>query len=222
LDQLDFKSWVEGLARGRSYVSDGYAHALEFSVNGKSAGDEVRLPQPDTVKIKTKVAFSSQTPLEVAYGGVIPRGGKRLIGDTVDFHEPLASADSGLQDPGLRLVELVVNGQAVASKKIPADDRIHELEFLVRIDRSSWVAVRHFPQLHTNPVNVVIGGKPIRASRQSALWCIAAIEQLWRARSERIAIPEREEARKTFWSAIDRYRQIASETAGGADETIIR
>ena len=222
LDQLDFKSWVEGLARGRSYVSDGYAHALEFSVNGKSAGDEVRLPQPDTVKIKTKVAFSSQTPLEVAYGGVIPRGGKRLIGDTVDFHEPLASADSGFQDPGPRLVELVVNGQAVASKKIPADDMIHELEFLVRIDRSSWVAVRHFPQLHTNPVNVVIGGKPIRASRQSALWCIAAIEQLWRARSERIAIPEREEARKTFWSAIDRYRQIASETAGGADETIIR
>jgi len=222
LDQLDFKSWVEGLARGRSYVSDGYAHALEFSVNGKSAGDEVRLPQPDTVKIKTKVAFSSQTPLEVAYGGVIPRGGKRLIGDTVDFHEPLASADSGFQDPGPRLVELVVNGQAVASKKIPADDRIHELEFLVRIGRSSWVAVRHFPQLHTNPVNVVIGGKPIRASRQSALWCIAAIEQLWRARSERIAIPEREEARKTFWSAIDRYRQIASETAGGTDETIIR
>ena len=222
LDQLDFKSWVEGLARGRSYVSDGYAHALEFSVNGKSAGDEVQLPQPETVKIKAKVAFSSQTPLEVAYGGVIPRGGKRLIGDTVDFHEPLASADSGFQDPGLRLVELVINGQAVASKKIPADDRIHELEFLVRIDRSSWVAVRHFPQLHTNPVNVVIGGKPIRASRQSALWCIAAIEQLWRARSERIAIPEREEARKTFWSAIDRYRQIASETAGGADETIIR
>jgi len=222
VDRIDFKNWVEGLARGRSYVSDGYAHALEFSVNGKSAGDEVNLAQPDTVKIKTKVAFSSQTPLEVAYGGVLPVGGKRLIGDTVDFHEPLSSADSTSPDPRLRLVELVVNGQVMASKKVPADDELHELEFSARIDRSSWVAVRHFPQLHTNPVNVLVGGKPIRASRQSALWCIGAIEQLWRARNEKIAIQEREEARKTFWSAIDRYRQIASEAGDEADELRIR
>ena len=27
-----------GIAKGRSYVSDGYAHALEFSVNGTAAG----------------------------------------------------------------------------------------------------------------------------------------------------------------------------------------
>jgi hypothetical protein len=86
--------------------------------------------------------------------------------------------------------------------------------FLVRVDRSSWIAVRHFPQMHTNPVNVLIGDKPIRASRKSALWCIAAIQQLWRARSEKIAYDEREEAHKAFWSGIDRYRQIAREAAG--------
>ncbi|MCI0720926.1 MAG: CehA/McbA family metallohydrolase [Acidobacteria bacterium] len=215
VDRIDYKAWSEGLARGRSYVSDGYAHALQFTVSGKSAGDEVSLSQPDTVKICAKVAFSSQTPLEVANGGVFPARGKRLIGDTVNFHEPLSSADSTPLDPRLRLVELVVNGQAVASKKVPADDRLHELEFSVRVDRSSWVAVRHFPQMHTNPVNVLIGGQPIRASRKSALWCIAAIEQLWRARNEKIAAHEREEARQTFWSVIDRYRQIAKEAAGG-------
>jgi hypothetical protein len=222
LERIDFRAWVEGLARGRSYVSDGYAHALEFSVNGKSAGDEVKLARPDTVKVKAIAAFSSQTPLEVAYGGVLPVGGKRLIGDTVNFHEPLASVEPNQLDPRLRLVELVVNGQAVTSKRIPADDKIHELEFSVRIDRSSWVAVRHFPQMHTNPVNVVIGDKPIRASRQSAQWCIAAIEQLWRARSEKIATQEREEARKTFWNAIERYRQIAIEAADGSEQPGIR
>ncbi|PYV37965.1 MAG: hypothetical protein DMG06_26770, partial [Acidobacteria bacterium] len=184
VDRIDYKTWCEGLVRGRSYVSDGYAHALEFTVNGKSAGDEIRLAQPETVKIRTKVTFSSETPLEVAYGGVIPAGGKRLIGDTVNFHEPLSTAVSTPLDRRLRLVELVINGQPVASKKVPADDQVHELEFSVRIDRSSWVAVRHFPQMHTNPVNVIIGGKPIRASRQSAMWCIAAIEQLWRVRNE--------------------------------------
>ncbi len=215
VDRIDFKAWCEGLARGRSYVSDGYAHILEFTVNGKSAGDDVKLAEPDTVTIRTKVAFSSQTPLEVAHGGVLPAGGRRLMGDTVNFHQPLSSADSTQLDPRIRLVELVVNGQAVASKKVPADDQAHELEFSLGIDRSSWVAVRHFPQMHTNPVNVVIGDKPIRASRQSALWCIAAIEQLWRVRSEKIVAQEREEARKTFWGVIDRYRQIAREAADG-------
>ena len=109
----------------------------------------------------------------------------------------------------------MVNGQVVSSKQVPADSQSHKLEFSAKIDRSSWVAVRHFPQMHTNPVNVLVGGQPIRASRQSALWCIAAIEQLWRARNEKIAPPEREEAHKMFWSAIDRYRQIAKEAAVG-------
>lgn len=216
VDRIDFKAWCEGLVRGRSYVSDGYAHALEFTVNRKSAGEDVRLTQPETVKIGTKVAFSSQTPLEVAYGGAFPTGGKRLVGDTVNLHESLPLIATAQSDPRSRRVELVVNGQAVASKSVPADDQPHALEFSVRIDRSSWIAVRHFPQMHTNPVNVLIGNQPIRASRKSALWCIAAIEQLWWVRNEKIAVPERDEARKTFWSAIDRYREIARQAADGA------
>ena len=39
-------------------------------------------------------------------------------------------------------------------------------------------ALRQFPQLHTNPLNVQIGDAPIRASRRSALWCIETIERL--------------------------------------------
>ena len=214
VERIDFKAWCEGLVRGRSYVSDGYAHALEFTVNGKPAGGDIQLTRPEAVKIRTKVAFSSETPLEVAYGGIFPAGGKRLTGDTVNFHDPLTSPDAPQLNPQVRLVELVVNGQVVSSKQVPADSQPHELEFSTKIDRSSWVAVRHFPQMHTNPVNVLVGGQPIRASRQSALWCIAAIEQLWRARNEKISPLEREEARKTFWSAIDRYRQIAKETGG--------
>ena len=215
VDQLDLKAWCEGLMRGRSYVSDGYGHALEFTVNGKPSGDEVQLSAPETVRIHARVAFSSETPLEVAYGGVFPAGGRRLVGDTVNFHEALTSADSPKLDPSTRLVELVVNGQVASSKQVAADGQPHTVEFTTKISRSSWVALRHFPQMHTNPVNVLIGGQPVRASRQSALWCIAAIEQLWRARSEKIAQPEREEAHKTFWSAIDRYRQIAKEAGGG-------
>src|SRR5262249_32408773 len=64
IDKLDFPAWCEGLAKGRSYVSDGYAHALEFSVNGKTAGQDVSLDKPGMVTVRTKVAFSSETPLE--------------------------------------------------------------------------------------------------------------------------------------------------------------
>ncbi len=84
------------------------------------------------------------------------------------------------------------------------------------IERSSWVALRHFPQMHTNPVKVLVGGQPIRASRKSAQWCIAVIEQLWRVRRGAIAANERAEAERTFQWAIERYRKIAAESPAGS------
>jgi hypothetical protein len=110
-------------------------------------------------------------------------------------------------------VELIVNGRPIVSEEVPADGRPHDLQFRVKLDRSSWVALRQFPQLHTNPVNVLVAGKPIRASRSSALWCIGVIEQLWRNRERSIAPAERDEAHRTFFAAIDQYRKIAAEAA---------
>ncbi len=213
VEKLDFAQWCAGLAHGRSYVSDGYAHAPGFTVEGKAAGDEVRLAQPGRVKVSAKVAFSSETPLEIAYGGAVPVGGQRLVGDTVHYHDttganPFAS--------GKRKVELVVNGIVVATREVPADDQLHEVTFTVEISRSSWVALRHFPQLHTNPVNVIIASQPIRASCQSAQWCAACIDQLWRVREKNIAPAERHEAKRTFEAAKEIYRRIAAEAPVGS------
>jgi hypothetical protein len=192
VDKVDFGAWCEGIAKGRSYISDGYAHALEFTVNGKTPGnDDVELKNPGEVKIKAKVAFASATPLGTSNGGKVPAGKTRKV-------------------------ELVVNGVAVASQDVPADDKEHDLTFMAKIDQSSWVALRHFPQMHTNPVNVLVGGKAIRASRKSALWCIGTIEQLWRVREKEIAPSEREEAKKTFDKAIEAYRKIAKEAEEGS------
>jgi hypothetical protein len=207
VERIEFAQWCEGLAHGRSYVSDGYAHALEFTVEGKPSGTDVKLAQPGRVKVHAKVAFSSETPLEIAYGGAIPVAGQRLVGDTVNYHETTDAKPFG---GGKRKVELIVNGVPVASREVPADDQPHDLEFTADIARSSWVALRHFPQLHTNPVNVLVAGQPIRASRQSARWCIACIEQLWRVREKNIASAERDEARRTFDAAKEIYRRIAA------------
>lgn len=189
VDRVDFSDWCEGIRKGRSYVSDGYAHALKFEVNGVLPGTSpVELKSPGEVGVKAAVAFAKDTPLGTAVGGSLP------------------------QD-GMRTVELIVNGQVAAAKEIPADGKIHELDFKVPVKKSSWIALRSTPQLHTNPVNILIGGKPIRASRESANWCVGVIEQLWRVRAKAIAEPERAEAEKTFQEAIAAYRRIAKESA---------
>jgi hypothetical protein len=54
-------------------------------------------------------------------------------------------------------------------------------------------------------------GKPIRASRKSALWRVGTIEHLWRVRNRAIAPHEREEAHRTFLRAIETYSKIAAE-----------
>jgi hypothetical protein len=204
VEAVDFQAWVRRLAEGRSYVSDGYAHALDFAVDGRRPGDELRLPGPSKLAVSAKVAFSPETPAEVPYGALPPEG-PRLVGDTVDLRDVRAKPLE------LRRVDVVVNGRAVAFRDVPADGRVHELRFDVQVERSSWVALRHFPQMHTNPVTVLVGGKPVRASRASALWCIGAIEQLWRLRGNSIAESDRDEARRTFESAIEIYRKIAAE-----------
>ena len=183
IDKIDYTKWCEGIAKGRTYVSDGYAHALEFTVNGKTLGEETKLDAKGPVAVKAKVAFASSQPLGTANGGKTPEGVTRKV-------------------------EIIVNGQVAITKEVPADDKIHDLEFSIPIEKSSWVALRHFPSLHTNPVDVIVGGKPIRASKQSAQWCIGVIDQLWKVRAQAIAVGERDEAEKTFQKALEIYRQI--------------
>ena len=207
---IDYRQWVAGIARGRSYVSDGYAHAFDFAVDGKPSGDDVNLARAGKVIVKATVAFSPETPLEPAYGGAIPVGGRRYIGDTIIKRE--IQAPDPLYQRGHRLVEVVVNGRVKASKEVPADGKEHPVEFSIDVDRSSWIAVRQFPQLHTNPVNVIVAGKPIRASRESALWALACVEQLWRVRARRIAATERPDAERAYEEAKATYRQIAAES----------
>jgi hypothetical protein len=191
-DSVDYAVWCKGIQTGRSYVSDGYAHALEFKVNDVSPGfGEVKLEQPGMVRVAAKVAFAKDVPLGTAPGAQAPSGASRKL-------------------------ELIVNGKVAATKDIPADDAVHDVSFDVTVDKSSWVALRHFPQMHTNPVNAIVGGKPIRASRESAKWCVGVIEQLWRVRGPGIKAEERGEAEKTFQKALDIYKKIAEECEEGS------
>ena len=47
---VNFDAWCAGLAAGRSYVSDGFAHALEFTVGGRRPGERLALEKPGAVR----------------------------------------------------------------------------------------------------------------------------------------------------------------------------
>ncbi|MEQ9406504.1 MAG: CehA/McbA family metallohydrolase [Fuerstiella sp.] len=212
IQKVDFSAWCAGIAAGQSYVSDGFAHALKFTVDGTPPGrDDVNLAAAGTVRVRTTVAFAPEQPRAVAYGTLQPSAGRRMAGDTVNLH---AERDTGYVRGGSRLVEIIRNGQVVASQAVEADGRPHDLEFDVEVDQSSWIAVRQFPQLHSNPVTVRIAGKPVRADRRSALWCAESVRLLWHNRKRFIAKHEQPAARAAYESALVKYLAIAADADG--------
>ena len=212
-EPLRFDRWCEGLAAGRSYVSDGYAHALRFTVNDTAPGGGVQLNKPATVTVVAEIAFAPEIPRDVIYGTASTGGGRAMVGDTVQRY---TDRNAAWQRGAKRQIELIVNGKPVAQREMIGDGKTHRLEWQVPIDRSSWVAVRHFPQLHTNPVNVIVAGQPIRASRSSAQWCAAMTRRLWHNRQQRIADDERDAARQAFDEALTVLERIADEAPQGS------
>lgn len=210
---LTYDAWCNALAAGRSYLSDGYAHILEMnaSCDGQQAeiGGRLVVEQPQAIKVSAKVSFAPATPESIAHGTRLGVVNKRWTGDTVTLH---GARSYNWVAGGSRQIELIVNGQVIETKQVAADGEEHQIEFTVQIEQSSWIAVRCFPQLHSNPIEVLVGGKPIRASAQSARWCEETIHQLWRMRSQNISVHERADAEAAFQRAISRFRKIADES----------
>ena len=109
-------------------------------------------------------------------------------------------------------LEIIVNGVAVAKRTVVADGTLREVSVDIPIEKSSWVAARILPSSHTNPVFVIVGDKPVRASRASAEWCLAAVNQCWTQKASRIGPAEIDEARAAYESAREMYRKIIGES----------
>lgn len=202
--RLDYEAWCEGIREGRNYVSDGNSHLMEFVVNGVAmgrAGSEVRLAGAGSVRAKVQVG---------ARLGERPDAGIRRKKYTEQpyWHIERARIGETREVP----VELVVNGEAVARRTVVADGVVREVEFEVPIERSSWVAVRILPSSHTNPVWVMVGDKPVRASRRSARWCREGVDRCWSQKERFIAAGEKEEARLAYEHARRTYDRVLAES----------
>jgi hypothetical protein len=198
--KLDYDSWCEGVRKGRNYVSDGRSHLLEFKANNASVGEngsELRLQAPGTVRVTAKVAALldakpdeslRQKPSDQKPYWHIERA---RIGDTAEV--PL---------------EVIVNGSAVAQKNIVADGRMRDVVFDVKVERSSWVALRILPSSHTNPIWVQVGDKPFTPSRRSVEWCLKGVDRCWSQKEKKIKEDEMADAKQAYEHARETYRKL--------------
>ena len=201
---LSYNSWLDVLKAGRSYVSDGKTHLMNFSVGGVNVGEgngELHLAKG------SKVAISL---LAAAY---LPEHPDKSIHDLPYDRQPYWDIERARIGDSRRVpVEIVVNGKVVSSKELLADGTPREMKFEIPIDDSSWVAARVIPAAHTNPVFVIVNGKAIRTSRRSAEWALKAVNQCWTQKSVGISQAESGEAEKAYDHAREVYRHLITES----------
>jgi hypothetical protein len=184
-DKIDYGAWCQGIADGHSYVSDGTAHLLDFA--GSPAGEPGK-------RVEMGVKGS-----ELA----LAKPGK------VEFTVEAAARSEDRDEVD---VELVVNGYPAVRKKIRADGKLRKLTFEAEITRSSWVAVRIYPSAHTNPLFVLVDGKPIRASKDSVRWCLRGVDQCWLMKKRTYKPEELEQAEAAYEHARKVYRRLLAES----------
>ena len=204
LDKLTYRNWIEGLRDGRTYVGDGKSHLIDFQVNGVEVGtqgSEVRVEAGETIRVGVKAAALLDRFPDPKFHNL--RYEEKPYWDVERARIPETRAVP---------VELIVNGESVETQTITADGRIQDLAFEVPIAKSSWVALRILPSSHTNPIFVLADDKPIRASRRSAEWCLAAVNQCWTQKIVAIRDSEKEAARKAYDHARAVYKQRIAES----------
>jgi hypothetical protein len=205
--KLNFDSWAEGIKQGRCYVSDGKSHLMDYTVNGLAVGvkgSELQLARPGTVEVRARLA---------ALLAAKPTAETERIRTSRLTDQPYWDLERSRVGQTRKVpVEVVVNGQPVDRKEIVADGSEQDISFSVPIEKSSWVCLRIFPSSHTNPVFVVVDGKPIRASKRSAEWCLKAIDKCWQQKEPAIRPSERPAAHKAYDEARAEYRKIAEES----------
>ena len=199
-----YEDWCEGIRVGNNYVGDGKSHLIDFKVNTAALGEkgsELKLAAPGTVKVSARVAARLNDQPD-------PTMKNRPYSQKPYWDVERARVGESRDVP----VELIVNGQVVATKRIVADGKLVDVAFETKIERSSWVALRILPSSHTNPIWVMVGDQPVRASKRSAEWCVKALEQCWTQKERTYADAEKPQARQDYEHARQVYRKLLAES----------
>jgi hypothetical protein len=178
---------------------------MNFKVNELEVGQngsELKLQAPASVKVTAQIAAFLKDTNNAALQNL--EFSKKPYWDI-----ERARIGTSRQVP----VEVIVNGYSVARTNLLADGKLQEVGFDVPIARSSWVALRILASSHTNPIFVILDGKPIRASRRSAEWCLAGVDQCWSQKEKFIKASEMQDAKAAYEHARAEYKKLVAECA---------
>ena len=203
--KLSYDSYVDAIKNGRSYVSEGGSHIIDFEVNGVEAGTKdsrVNLKAQQSVKITAKV-IANLSERQTESGAAIAQ---RAVADPPYWHIERARIGTNRT---VR-VELIVNGEPADTTELTADGKWNDITFDYAITRSSWLALRVYQSSHTNPVFVLIGNKPVQELK-SAQWCRQAVDQCWKNKQGNIRPEERPEAEAAYNKARAIYDKIIAD-----------
>ena len=209
---LTFDNYRQAIKNGRSYVTDGLSHIIDFTVNGTECGvsnSEIKLTSAQKILIKARVAalLQEQQDKEASVIAALTPT------DPPYWHLERARIGKSRNVP----VELLVNGYPVDTLEIVADGKWNDLEFTYTVKNSSWIALRILPSSHSNPFFVMVNGKPIRV-KQSAEWCSKAVEQCWKMKQGNIRPQEQAAAKTAYDKARDIYDRIIQESAPASNK----
>jgi hypothetical protein len=195
---VNYDDYVAAIKSGKSYVTEGRAHLMNFAVNGNEVGtnnSELKMQGKQTLNIDVDVA--AYLPPITDSNSVKPESNRI-------FWSILSSRIGKTQNVP---VELIVNGRSVDTAVIVADGSIKKIKFKYQADRSCWVAVRILGAAHTNPFFVSIDGKDI-SEPKSAEWCMKAVDQCWKMKEPNIKVEEKAAAKQAYDKARKFYSDL--------------
>ncbi|NIJ50855.1 CehA/McbA family metallohydrolase [Dyadobacter arcticus] len=201
---MTYDKYVQAIKKGRSYVSDGKSHMMDFKVNGQEVGvgeSELALTGAKNVSVSAKIA--AYLPAEQ------DSIGERIAKTSIVFMPYWDIERARIAKSRKVRVELIVNGEAVDTTEVTANGVVTDVKFNYAIKKSGWIALRVFPSSHSNPIFVKVDNQPI-SEKKSAEWCLATLEQCWKMKEPNIRAEEKkaaeafyDEARKVYRSIID-------------------
>lgn len=198
---LTYGGWLSALKNGRSYVSNGKSHLMDFCVNGVGLGTgEVQLATPGTAEVMVRsAAYLNAVPdLDIA----------KLPYDKEPYWDIERARIAGTRKVP---VELIWNGRCIAQQQLLADGSMQTLRFTAPIQESGWIALRILPSSHTNPIFVNVRGTRMKPSRASAEWCLVAVDQCWSQKVTQISATEAVAAKSAYDHARQTYRKLMVE-----------
>lgn len=211
-NEFKYEDWVSGLKDGRSYVGDGMSHLSKFSINNVQMGTSGSSGEVSQLDLKTAQKVNILTRVAARLSENINEQARQIKAKRLDekpyWHIERARIGETRSVP----VELIVNGEVVATQNLLADGEFRDMKWEIPLNKSSWVATRIFPSMHSNPIFVEVADAPIRASLASANWCRKAVDQCWSKKKGQIRPSELAEASASYDFARQAFDLIIHES----------